>query len=150
MDGSMIAPEEKKDIPKNLQVDLDQQKPTSTMKVKRGMGATRRSLASINLLKNQQLLPTIDSKDMESNVGLMYNYQNEQSQMFGTELKPQIMTNVNYHHYSSKTSLSPTSFLNSGVNSEAKIQTFSELKASTELNKDRKVLHRSKINELIQ
>ena len=60
MDGSMIAPEEKKDEPKNLQVDLDQAKSNSTVKIRKCIGATRKSLASINLLKNKQLLPTID------------------------------------------------------------------------------------------
>ena len=52
MEGSMVAPEEIKDYAKNLQVDLDQAKSSSTLKIQKGVGATRRSFASINLLKD--------------------------------------------------------------------------------------------------
>ena len=53
MEGSMIAPAIIEDPVKNLEVDLDPLKSNSSMKIRRGVGATRKSLAQINLIKNK-------------------------------------------------------------------------------------------------
>ena len=45
MDGRMIAPELKDSKPLNMHVDLDQQKSYSAMKIRRGFGPSRKSVA---------------------------------------------------------------------------------------------------------
>ena len=148
-DGAFVQ-EEKPCFPvKDIKVDLDIQKKDSVVKLTHGASGNCKSPRCI-VLKDKKPFPK-ESWNKESNINIMYKFQNDQCKVFGAELNPTIVTSVPSPVYSPNTTLYKSYQKDQKDQKEGTdntIKSFSELEPISEQMKfnNRKLMKRSNLS----